>query len=90
MKNHKALAESIHLDAKTAMNGPTPKVQMKGTPECDILVSRLLSFETFTNFFENLGIGFWKVWSQKKSLIDLIVCCWQWKGTNAQNFLDVF
>ena len=72
------------------MNGPTPKVQMKGTPECDILVSRLLSFETFTNFFENLGIGFWKVWSQKKSLIDLIVCCWQWKGTNAQNFRDVF
>ena len=28
------------------MNGPTQKVQMKGTPECDILVSRL-GFETF-------------------------------------------
>ena len=50
MQNHKALAESIHIDAKTAMNGPTQKVQMKGTPECDILVSRLLGFKTYANF----------------------------------------
>ena len=89
MQNHKALAESIHLDAKTAMNGPTQKVQMKGTPECDIFVSRL-GFETFAHFFQSFGIGLWKVWSQKKSLIDLIVYCRQWKGTNAHNIRDVY
>ena len=36
------------------------------------------------------GIGLWKVWSQKKSLVDLIVCCRQWKGTNAHNFRVVY
>ena len=35
-------------------------------PECDVSVSKLLGFETFQFFLDNIGFSIEKVWLQKK------------------------
>ena len=47
-------------NASLFKNGPVWRT------ECDILVSKLLGFETFWFFFNDIGIGFGKFWYRKK------------------------